>query len=299
MSFSIDRTRLPSTAALTAFEAAARLGSFTEASRELNLTQGAISRQIKSLEDHLGVILFDRTTQGLQLTDLGRAMADQVRGLLDQFLHAMDAISSSGPNSLTIGILPSIANRWLIPRATAFVREFPEIDLKILTTGREFDIEDTRFDTMLTVGSEFSSDVISHKIGEEDFVATASPDWLAEERVSSVTDLGTKKLLAHTLRPHMWNQWFAINGLPTHKHTRYTYLEHYEMIICAAQSGLGAGLVPYFLIQDDIANGRLNIVPAERLSIGTSYLLSYPVQKADYPPLVVFRNWLLGTLTLR
>lgn len=295
--FSIDRARLPSTASLTAFEAAARLGSFTEAARELTLTQGAISRQIRSLEDHLQVLLFERSAQRVALTETGRAVAIQVRSILDQFQIAMQQISTARPATLVLGVLPTLATRWLIPRLSAFVTAHPNINVELMTFRREFEPVPTNFDAILTLGTHDSGDIVSHKIGDEDFVAFASPELIRQKGLRSAADLKDMTLLLEVTRPEIWNKWLHANGAGAYAHTRFMHFNHFDMVVSAAVQHLGVGLAPRLLIEDAIRGGQLQELDAEPLSIGTAYFLSYPSQKAAHPPLLVFKNWLLGTLT--
>lgn len=294
--FSIDRARLPSTASLTAFEVASRHGSFTEAARELALTQGAISRQIRSLEDHLQVRLFERSAQRVVLTETGRAVAIQVRSILDQFQIAMQQISAGRPATLVLGVLPTLATRWLIPKMPTFVSAHPNINVQLITFRREFEPVPTNFDAVLTLGTQDSGDIVSHRIGDEDFVAFASPQLIDTHQLHSAVDLKDATLLLETTRPEIWNKWLHANGAEAHVHTRYMHFNHFDMVISAAIEHLGVGLAPRLLIEGAIRNGQLCQLDAEPLSIGTAFFLSYSSQKAAHPPLLVFKNWLLGAL---
>lgn len=297
--FSIDRARLPSTASLTAFEAAARLGSFTEAARELALTQGAISRQVKSLEEHLQVRLFERSAQRVALTETGRAVALQVRSLLDQLQIALQEIATGRPAPLVLGVLPTLATRWLIPRMQSFVAAHPNITFELVTYRREFEPIPTNFDAVLTLGTQDSADIVSHKIGDEDFVAFASPPMIEQLGLNSAADLKDATLLLETTRPEIWKKWLYANGAESRAHSRVMRFNHFDMVISAALQHLGVGLAPRLLIEDAVRLGQLRELAAEPLSIGTAYFLSYPSQKATYPPLLIFRNWLLGMLDER
>lgn len=292
----VNRRRLPSMGAMTAFEAAARLGSFTEAAKELHLTQGAVSRQVKALEDQIQVQLFKRTAQRIELTDIGRSIAVQVRSILDQFLVAMEQASSSEPTALVLGVLPAVASRWLIPSLSSFTDEHPHIDIQLTRPSMDFATTQTPCDAILTVDSEIQPEMISHKIGSEEFIAVGSPQWIADHHVSTVRDLADKRLLVEAARPEIWNKWFVVNGMPQHLHTRYMRFDYFDMVIAAALNHLGIALVPRLLVESDIAAGRLQRLDSQSLSVGTSYVLSYPPHKAQFPPLFVFRNWLLSGL---
>ncbi|MFT4095983.1 MAG: LysR substrate-binding domain-containing protein [Rhodoblastus sp.] len=297
--FSIDRARLPSTASLTAFEAAARLGSFTEAARELALTQGAISRQVKSLEEHLQVRLFERSAQRVALTETGRAVAIQVRSLLDQLQIALQEIAMGRPAPLVLGVLPTLATRWLIPKMPTFVAAHPNIAIELVTYRREFEPIPTNFDAVLTLGTQDSADIVSHKIGDEDFVAFATPHVIEQLGLKSAADLKDATLLLETTRPEIWKKWLYANGAEARAHTSIMRFNHFDMVISAARRHLGVGLAPRLLIEEAVQHGELRELDADPLAIGTAYFFSYPVQKATYPPLLIFRNWLLGVLEER
>lgn len=294
MQISLDRSRLPSTAALTAFDAAARLESFTETARHLNLTQGAISRQIKALEDQLGVSLFERTGHRVILTPAGRAMAIQIRSILDQLSLALDRADLKYETTLEIGVLPTFATRWLIPRLPEFLETYPSISLRLLTFRREFNPEATLFDAVLTLGTDDSPDVVSHHIADEEFVVVATPAWLAQHGVRTPAELIGKTLLSETSRPSLWAKWFKANEVFAPVHGRPIEFNHFEMVISAAISGLGAALVPHVLVAEDLKDGRLHALDGQTLTVGTSYFLSYQAQKSNHLPLLLFRNWLLS-----
>ncbi|MDX9970080.1 MAG: LysR substrate-binding domain-containing protein, partial [Hydrogenophaga sp.] len=128
------------------------------------------------------------------------------------------------------------------------------------------------------------------------FIAVGSPQWIADHHVRTARDQADKRLLVEAARPEIWNKWFVVNGMPQHVHTSYMRFDYFDMVIAAALNHLGIALVPRLLVESDIAAGRLQPLDSQPLSVGTSYVLSYPPHKAQFPPLFVFRNWLLSGL---
>lgn len=296
MTISIDRSRLPSTAALTAFDAAAKLKSFTEAARHLNLTQGAISRQIKILEEQLGVSLFERTGHRVTLTPAGRAMAIQIRSILDQLALTLDRADQKYETTLEIGVLPTFATRWLIPRLPEFLETYPSISLRLLTFRREFNPETTLFDAVVTLGTDVSPDIISHRIADEEFIVVATPAWFEKHGVQTPVELVGKTYLSETTRPTLWAKWFTANEIFSPTDGRPVEFNHFDMVIAGALSGLGAALVPRVLVAEELAAGRLSVLNGKPLTVGTSYFLNHQAHKANYLPLLLFKNWLLSKI---
>src|SRR5436190_23432484 len=123
--------RFPPFAALRPFEAAARLESFTRAAEELHLTHGAVSHQVRALEDHLGIALFTRRGKRVTLTPAGRTFAERLRASLDEIARAADAVRTRNVNRLCVSVLPSFASRWLMPRLIRFMEKHPEVEVNV------------------------------------------------------------------------------------------------------------------------------------------------------------------------
>src|SRR5882672_4594888 len=127
--------RLPPLSALRPFEAAARLESFSRAAEELHLTHGAVSRQVRALEDHVGAPLFSRHGKRVALTAGGRAFAERVRGALEEIAQAAETVNPARRDKrLTVSVLPSFASRWLMPRLIRFMEAYPAIELNVMTS---------------------------------------------------------------------------------------------------------------------------------------------------------------------
>lgn len=294
MSFSIDKRRLPPINSLLAFEAAARLGSFALAGAEIHLTASAISRQVKALEEHLSVQLFERVRQRIVLTEAGRFLAEQVRHTLGRLLAVSDQAAQlrSYSRTLNIGILPAFANYWLIQRLSSFTDAHQDIQINLTGVGVGFDYESGGLDAAIHTNARLWSDSAAIKIGDEEMIAVASPAWVSKHAPEGPEDLIRHPLLELSSRPYLWTQWFELNMVQVPPGTRQLKFGHYSMVFEAAMAGLGVALVPKFLSRDQIASGRLVEVPGNSLSIGAGYFLVHPRHRSDYLPLQQFRQWL-------
>jgi LysR family glycine cleavage system transcriptional activator len=296
MSFHIDRRRLPHMSALVAFEAAARLGSFVEAGEEVHLTASAISRQVKALEEQLGAELFERVRQRVRLTAAGEFYATQVRQTLGRLLDASQQTSQwvDGRRTLNVGVLAAFANHWLIRRLPSLVRRHPDLNINLVTYGSGYSYEDDgEIDCVLHTSSRAWPDAVAHRLGDEEFIAVASPHWIAENGVNSPADLPMQTLLVHPTRP-LWPQWFQQNGVALPVRPREFRLGQYSMVMQGALASLGAALVPRLLAQDDLDAARLQEIPGQSVYVTAGYLLVYAAGRAEYSPLQDFRDWLLA-----
>ncbi|WP_448118788.1 LysR substrate-binding domain-containing protein [Pseudomonas serbica] len=291
------RTLNPSMSSLLAFEASARHGSFTRAAEELSLSQSAVSRQVQSLEELLGVALFDRIGRHIVLTEVGRIYSLEVAGALARIRDAtVQALAfRSGGGSLHLGVLPAFGTKWLLPRMSDFYAKYPEILVHIHSRVGTVDFTSTGLDAAISVGDGLWHDVVAHKLFDEELVPVVggSSD---PQRYKSVEDLCSAQLLQVAARPNLWLEWFKMQGS---KHGRLRLGPQFELtthLIQAVSSGIGVGLMPRFLVKDELANGTLRI-PFEALSpSGTAYYLLIPPHKANHRPMAAFRDWLISQL---
>lgn len=292
-----DRSITPPMSALRSFEAAARLGSFTLAASDLHVTQGAISRQVRLLEELLGVVLFDRTHQRVVLTEAGEFYFQHVSeslGLL-RSATAQTASYSRPKSDLHIGIVPTFGSRWIIPRLSSFMDAHPRIQLRLsaVPAGGKFPLDD--FDAALVVGREDWPNTVFHLLETEELIAVAAPGWLRAHRVRSPSDLIGPPLLIHSARANLWTKWFAVNGVdPGALVPSMLRLEQITMIIEAAMAELGAALLPRALIQRELAARELRPIRGASLHVNDGFHLVYAAHKRNDASLVAFRNWLLG-----
>jgi len=291
---SLQRRLLPSMSALTAFEAAARTGSFTVAARELSLTQGAISRQIKALEEQLGCPLFVRQGLRVTLTPAGAAYAEEVRGALHRLRSAsLRVIGAPRGGVLKLAILPTFGTRWLVPRLPAFQRSNPEIIIHFSTKLAPFDFSSEDLDAAIHFGEPDWPDAVCDRLMDEEVLPVCAPSFLTAHPVASPADLAALPLLHTTTRPDAWAEWFAAQGIDPVEGAGM-HFEQFATTAQAAAAGLGVAMLPTLLVEAELRLGAL--VPAlDRPYRGSrAYYLVHPGDRGGYPPFAAFRRWLLA-----
>lgn len=290
---------LPSLNALRTFEAVARHNSFTRAAEELNVTQSAASRLVRSLEDYLQVPLFTRQSRRIELTDQGRFYNELVRDSLDLIeAGTVELISSKdGKGTLSIGMLPTFGTRWLVPRLPSFQAAHPEISLNIISSDGELDFTRERIDVAIRFGHGDWADAIIDPLMSEEIQVVCSPALMTGDHpIDSFDALRRHRLIRHSTRPNGWDHWFRSVGAQRQDLQWGPSLEHFFMIIQAAVAGLGVALLPSFLVEDEIRSGALVAPFPVRVSGPGSYYLVTSAAKAELTRVKVFREWILSQL---
>jgi LysR family glycine cleavage system transcriptional activator len=288
------RRKIPSTAALAAFEAAARHGSFTRAADELAVTQSAICRQIGALESFTGVKLFRRGRRGVLLTEAGARYSRAVRARLDAIERdTLDLIAQVGGGAtLELAVVPTFASRWLLPRLPDFVARHPGITLNLTPRTRPFLFDDSGLDAAIHAGNAPWPGSESQFLMHEALVAVASPALRPGHRRLRPADLARLPLLQMATRPYAWRQWFASLGLQVPGDLSGPRMELFSMLTEAAIQGLGAALIPRMLIEAELSDGRLVVLVDHAFQSDRDYRLIYPEHKADLPALQRLKAWL-------
>ena len=290
--------KIPMLQALNCFEAAARHQSYTHASRELSLTQSAVSRQIASLESFLGVQLFQRTRHGVVLTGAGASYARQIAARLDGLERdTLDTMArQGGGGALQLASVPTFATRWLMPRLAGLAAQLPEIVVHIDAYTKPFMFADTEYDGALYAGTPEQlarwpgtrATLLMH----EEIVPVASPRLLAARSVWQPQDLLELTLLQQSTRPGAWRQWFdamQVDGALAHYGARY---ELFSMLAMASVQGQGAVLLPRMLVEAELARGELRIVCERPLRGQRAYYLITPETAHEKTALQQLRAWL-------
>ena len=289
------RRKIPSTAALVAFESAARHQSFTRAADELALTQSAVCRQIAGLEEFLGIELFRRSRRGVKLTEAGLAYSRKVAAQLDAVERdTLAAMGRQGAVAIELAVVPTFATQWLVPRLKAFQQLHPEVTVHLTNRTRPFLFADTSFDAAIYFGDGDWSGTEAHYLMPEEPLPVCSPELLAGRMALGAAELAELPLLQQSTRPYAWRQWFAAQGLSVPHDLGGPRYELFSMLAQAAAHGMGVALIPPFLIQRELADGRL--VPAHPAALHSSdraYYLMIPERKAESAALRAFRDWLL------
>ena len=289
------RRKIPSTAALVAFESAARHQSFTKAADELALTQSAVCRQIAGLEEFLGIELFRRSRRGVKLTEAGLAYSRKVAAQLDAVERdTLAAMGQQGAQGLELAVVPTFATQWLVPRLKEFQRLHPEVTVHLTNRTRPFLFADTSFDAAIYFGDGDWSGTEAHYLMPEEPLPVCSPELLGERTQFAVAELASLPLLQQSTRPYAWRQWFAAQGLNVPRDMSGPRYELFSMLAQAAMHGMGVALIPPFLIQRELDAGLLVPAhPAALLSSDRAYRLMIPERKVESAALRAFRDWLL------
>jgi LysR family transcriptional regulator, glycine cleavage system transcriptional activator len=287
---------IPSTTALRVFEAAARHGSFTEAAEELFLTQSAVSKQIKSLEDALGVALFVRINRGLVLTELGRWYLDDVRPALQQLEAATVKLATrrASRTTLTLRIVAIVGDRWLLPRFSRFAQAHPELDVQFTSLLSRDGQDQAQADGEFRFGEGSWPGCAADYLFGRELLLVAAPALLAKlGNLQQAWEVLRFPLLQHFQVPHAWQEFFDAHGVVPETAPQIVRYEFYSTIIGAAVNGMGLALVPRVFLLDELQRGTL-VNPMAAGVIGRSgYYFVFPQHKQADPALAALRAWLI------
>jgi LysR family glycine cleavage system transcriptional activator/LysR family transcriptional regulator of beta-lactamase len=282
--------RLPSLNGLRAFEAAARLGSFTAAGEELAVTQAAVSRMVRLLEERLGFALFERHANRLTLTWQGKSLLPGLSAAFDAIAALAGQVASlSAVPVLTVGVGPSFAMRWLIPRLGRFQARHADIEVRIATGGSINPISNDWTCGILLGDGEWAAYESEALFSADLFPVCAAA---VARQLKSPADLRGQTLLQVAHAPEDWTLWLRAAGQKLRPEKRSPKFDTYALALQAAVDGLGVamGLRPY--VTDDIAAGRLVAPFALTVPKGQAWYLIWPPARRDDPSFQAFRAWL-------
>lgn len=289
---SLPRRYIPSVSLLSAFEAVCRLGSTSAAARELSLTQGAVSRLVQNLEGQLGVELFRREGRRLVPTAPALAYARDVRKALELIARASLGLRANpGGGVLNLAILPTFGTRWLAPRLGSFLAANPGVTLNLATRLKPFDFATETFDAAIHFGTRPWPDAEQMLLFEERLLAVCAPEFARAHPMAQPADLPKQSLLQLESRPNAWSAWFARHGLEAPA-TRGLMFDQFAPMMQAAIHSLGVALLPEFLAEPELTDGRLMRCPGEVVSGVGAYYLVWPATPAPSPALLAFRSWI-------
>jgi len=287
--------RLPPLNGLKAFEAAARHESFTRASEELCVTQGAVSHQVKALEAELGVRLFQRERQRLVITDAGRTYLDVVRDAFDRLAAGTERLlQRQNSGVLTVSTSPDFAAKWLVHRLGRFVEAHPDIDLRVSATLHHVDFAREDVDLAVRHGDGSWPGLDVTRLCAEQLFAVCSPKLLGGRRgIRMPTDV-LKFPRLHLDDRTAWSRWLEAAGVPDAKPSLGPVVNRASMLIDAAVDGQGVALARTTLAASDIINGRLVRPFPLALRLTKSYWIVCPKATAALPKIALFRQWLIA-----
>jgi LysR family glycine cleavage system transcriptional activator len=288
---------------LLAFEAVARRLSFTRAAEELHVTPGAVSQQVRALEQRMGEDLFHRTRRSVSLTSTARLMLPDVQSALQLLMRATDEKSAvPAGRTLTISVAPSFGSKWLLPRMPQFSRCHPQIDLRISATASLAEFGADGPDLAIRFGRGGYAGLQSERLFSESLTPMCSSRLLmGAKSLQRPEDLKRFRLLHDTSipgddEPSYWARWLALAGAPqvsTRAGMRFSLAEH---ALQAAIDGEGVVLGRLCLAERDMAAGRLVRPFKLALPLGVGYYLVMPKQKRERPEIQLFREWLLSAV---
>lgn len=293
----LPRRFLPPMSLLCAFEAAARHQSFTAAAAELHLTQSAVSRQIRALEERIGAELFVRERQTVRLSAAGQAYAEEIRAALTRISAAtLNLKSNPHGGSLNLAILPTFGTRWLAPRLPQFFLECPGVTINLTTRLAPFDFQLEDVDAAIHFGQPYWSGAELVLLMSETVVPACSPALAAQHAFVEPADLLRAPLLHVASRADAWRCWFARYQVAAGD-AQAMVLDQFATAAQAAIAGVGVALLPSFLIERELQQGDLvRALPhLPEMESSERYYLAWPNSRAEHPPLQSFREWLQRT----
>jgi LysR family glycine cleavage system transcriptional activator len=276
--------------ALRAFEAAAREKSLTKAASALHLTHGAISHQIKALEEDLGVRLVERAGRGIRLTDEGERFAVRVRAAFGELTAGVQELAQrANPRRVRVSVTPSFAARWLLPRIGRFTAAHPDLDLDISANISVVDLARDDVDFAIRYGMGVWPGVVAEFLSDDCFFPTCSP------RIAGGVPRTPKDLARYPLLradDEYWAPWFRAAGVDLPEPDRGTSFNDSSHLLQAAIEGQGIALARRTLIGNDLRNKVLvKLFDVEVPGTRRFYLVYLP-RMAESPKLIAFRSWL-------
>lgn len=278
---------------LPAFRAVARTQNLRAAADELALTPSAVSQQIRLLEEQIGFPLFDRRGRRVVLNAAGEALqrgTDDALARLDEALRAASAIAAGLSQRLRITLLPSFAQRWLLPRMARWRERHPDIALEVHTSQHVVDLGHEGFHAALRQGAGQWRGLAAERLLDSPLVALGTPDAARRLAGRGPAALADEPLIG---APKLWDRWFALAGCRVPVNPVATFNDA-GLMLQAAEQGIGITLGREVLAADALADGRLVRLSSIALSDDEAYAywLAYPPELADWPPISALRSWL-------
>lgn len=286
------KTAFPPLNPLKTFEAAARLSNLTLAAEELGVSQVAVSRQVRVLEDFLGVTLFKRLHRGLELTDEGKLLADGISRAFQDINNATRLVSRRGRRDiLAIQSYTTFSQRWLIPRLTHFHDTFPRIEIRLSSSIAPVDFETQNLDAAIRAGKGDWPGLHSEKLVDIELIPICSPAFQKTHKLRHPNDLRRVRLLHSMARPTDWAAWVKRVGADVDPDPGIRF-ESSALAYEAASMGSGVALAVKVFVKRNLQNGTL-VAPFEATCYsGEGYYLTWPTTIPPSPPLMKFLDWM-------
>lgn len=288
---------LPPIAFLRAFAHAARTRSFKEAAAELNLSPSAVSRQIQSLEAHVGVALFRRLNPGLELTAEGERYLESVNRALGELRKAQERFARPGSGPLRVSALQSFTESWLIPHLAEFEHAHPGVELQVAATLRYADFERDPVDVAIRFGTGPWGGLHSEPIVDLEYFPVCSPELLTgKSALREPAGLRSQTLIHLSQTPEAWSDWLREAGFPDLKPKRSVTYDHVSIALSAAEAGRGVALSSRFLCEPRLVAKRLSMPFDITVPSRSTYHLVCRPEGLEDPRIVALRDWLVDAL---
>jgi len=283
---------------LRTFSIAARCGSFRKAGDGLFITASAVSHQIKSLEDELGELLFDRNSRELSLTETGRSLYEDVSPLIEQ----LDAVASSYKkggirSSIRISVQPFFASEYFVPRLSEFTAEYPEIDIQVGTSDESAEKHPADADLSIRLFRSPPADMPSSLLFPLRMLPAGSPDFMKNMKVKNKKIVSEFPIIVHESRPKAWTEWVKASGIQIPAKTRVIRLDSMIAVVRAAQRGIGAALVPVPIGDLWFEEGSIVRLFDKELVADVSYYLVTKQERASDRSVLRLRDWIARNFT--
>ncbi|MEY3038594.1 transcriptional regulator GcvA [Marinobacterium sp. LSUCC0821] len=287
--------RLPPLNSLRVFDAAARHGSFNRASEELCVTPSAVSHQLKSLEEFLGVELFKREKRTISLTAAGERYLPSVQLALDELEQATRRlISSPNSNVVKVSIAPAFLTRWLVPRISRFQERHPEVELRVESSIDYIDFDNSDTDIAVYYGKGHWTGVEAHFMRNIFLTPVVSPNLIQTDGpITNPSDILRYPLIHVSGRSHEWTKLLQDNGISISQVSKTISFSSTALAVSAAAAGAGIALADVALLKHEVESERL-VAPFDiRLDSHNAFYLVYKENRTLTPAMMAFRDWIL------
>lgn len=291
-------SRLPPLNALRAFVAAARHSSFRLAAEELNVTPGAVSRQIRALEDFLGTPLFDRSQRQVRLTETGARYFTRIADLFTGIQHATEAVLESGARpggarrTIRLDCIPTFAMHWLLARLPRFQRAFPDLEVSLSTAPGPIDTT-RRFDYAIRRDPAHFAGLKPLPLMPEHSAPVCSPALAGMASLRTPADLTGQTVITIRARPDLWPAWCTAQGLELQAFRSRMEVDHTYFAIQAAEDGLGVAVIPLLFVERSLSTGRLT-TPLGGGSVVSGHYYLLESRQRGHTEAPQFRDWLIA-----
>jgi LysR family transcriptional regulator, glycine cleavage system transcriptional activator len=288
--------RFPPLSALRPFEAAARLESFSRAAEELSITHGAVSHQVRALEEHLGAPLFARYGKRVTLTSAGRAFAEKVRGALEDIAQAADALRTRRDDRLTVSVLPSFASRWLMPRLIRFMDANPKVEVNVIATTVLANFSADEVDVAIRFGPGPWPPLVCEKFLEDEYFPVASPKMNRGKLPKTPREMLRLGIIREDR--DYWQAWLEKAGVPIEEAVaaRGPIFNDSTYALQAAARGEGVALARRSIVEEDLERGTLKRLFDITVASRERYWFVSPKETAESPKVKAFRKWVRDEL---